>query len=114
MRVPRSTAAGCPRMTDLIVPPWRSCALHARRPRQTASSLTLPTALRARNEHGTRMADGSPSRLPTAAIADAAVRLGVELGVAPPSVVRLVAGPPVVGRALPCRHSGSVDVFLEA
>jgi regulator of RNase E activity RraA len=34
--------------------------------------------------------------------------------VGPSAVRRLVAGAPIAGPALPCRHSGSVDVFLEA
>jgi regulator of RNase E activity RraA len=49
--------------------------------------------------------------LPTAAIADACVRLRVpECGVA----LRAVSPRTVVGRVLPARHAGSVDVFLEA
>jgi regulator of RNase E activity RraA len=52
--------------------------------------------------------------LAAAPIADAAIRLGLEVEVAPSSIRRLVAGPPVVGPAVPCVHAGSVDVFLEA
>jgi regulator of RNase E activity RraA len=51
--------------------------------------------------------------LPTAAVADALIRLGQPIRSAPPSVRRLVPGEPVVGRAVPVRHFGSVDVFLE-
>lgn len=51
---------------------------------------------------------------PAAAVADALVRLGRVPRVAPSAVRRLVAGPPIAGPAVPCRHSGSVDVFLEA
>lgn len=52
--------------------------------------------------------------LPGAAVADAIMRLGHTLRVAPPQLRRLAAGSPIVGRALPVRHFGSVDVFLEA
>jgi 4-hydroxy-4-methyl-2-oxoglutarate aldolase len=50
----------------------------------------------------------------TAAIADACVRVGVPLRVAPAGLVPLVPGTRIEGRALPATHSGSVDVFLEA
>lgn len=52
--------------------------------------------------------------LPTAAVADAVVRLGHALRHAPPTIRRLVPGYPIAGRAVPVRHFGSVDVFLEA
>ncbi|MEW5991745.1 MAG: RraA family protein [Chloroflexota bacterium] len=51
---------------------------------------------------------------PAAAVADALVRLGRVPRVGPSAIRRLVSGPPVAGPAIPCRHSGSVDVFLEA
>src|SRR3990170_290869 len=51
---------------------------------------------------------------PTAAVADALVRLGRVPRVGPSAVHRLLAGPPIAGPAIPCRHRGSVDVFLEA
>ena len=51
--------------------------------------------------------------LPTAAIADALGRLGHKIRAAPPAMRRLVPGGPIVGPALPVRHFGSVDVFLE-
>lgn len=49
-----------------------------------------------------------------AAMADSGVRLGLPVRFAPAALRRLVPGSPIVGRAIPCRHSGSVDVFLEA
>jgi regulator of RNase E activity RraA len=52
--------------------------------------------------------------LSTALVADACIRLGVPLRVAPPGVAAVVSGRPIAGRALPARHYGSVDVFLEA
>ena len=52
--------------------------------------------------------------LSTPLVADACVRRGVPLRVAPPGVAAVVSGRPIAGRALPARHYGSVDVFLEA
>src|SRR5215813_13129121 len=52
--------------------------------------------------------------LSTPLVADACVRRGVPLRLAPPGVAAVVPGHPVAGRALPARHYGSVDVFLEA
>jgi 4-hydroxy-4-methyl-2-oxoglutarate aldolase len=53
-------------------------------------------------------------QLPTAALADALVRLEHPVRMAPPQIRPLTAGAAVVGRAIPVRHFGSVDVFLEA
>ncbi|HKY27369.1 MAG TPA: hypothetical protein VJM12_05420, partial [Pyrinomonadaceae bacterium] len=52
--------------------------------------------------------------LSTALIADALIRLKLSLRIAPPGISPVVAGSRVAGRALPARHYGSVDVFLEA
>ena len=53
--------------------------------------------------------------LSTPLLADACVRVGVPLRVAPAGIRAVVPGGPLLaGRALPARHSGSVDVFLEA
>jgi len=52
--------------------------------------------------------------LPAAAVADALVRLDRPVQLAPASIHRARPGEPVVGPAVPCRHFGSVDVFLEA
>lgn len=54
------------------------------------------------------------AELSTPLVADACVRLGVGLRVAPVGVAAVVAGARVAGRVLPVRHYGSVDVFLEA
>ena len=57
----------------------------------------------------------SISRPPAAAaIADAAVRASVSVRPAPIAIHRLFPGEPIVGPAIPARHAGSVDVFLEA
>ncbi|MFE2145507.1 RraA family protein [Streptomyces sp. NPDC059456] len=52
--------------------------------------------------------------LSTPLVADACVRAGVPLRVAPPGIGAVLPGHRVAGRALPVRHYGSVDVFLEA
>src|SRR5581483_5998507 len=52
--------------------------------------------------------------LSTPVVADACIRCGVALRAAPPGIAPVVPGGRLAGRALPARHSGSVDVFLEA
>lgn len=52
--------------------------------------------------------------LTTPHVADAALRLGIPLRMAPASVSPLWADTHLIGRARPARHTGSVDVFLEA
>jgi 4-hydroxy-4-methyl-2-oxoglutarate aldolase len=52
--------------------------------------------------------------LSTPLVADACVRRGVPLRAAPPGISAVVPGHRIAGRALPVRHYGSVDVFLEA
>jgi regulator of RNase E activity RraA len=52
--------------------------------------------------------------LSTPLIADACVRLGVPLRLAPLGIRPLLPGSHIAGGALPARHSGSVDIFLEA
>ena len=54
------------------------------------------------------------SSLSTPLIADACVRLGIALRVAPPGIHPAFAGCRTAGRVLPASHAGSVDVFLEA
>jgi regulator of RNase E activity RraA len=50
----------------------------------------------------------------TPLIADACVRLQVPVRAAPVGLAPVVAGVAAGGRALPARHYGSVDIFLEA
>lgn len=50
--------------------------------------------------------------LPTPMLADAVVRLGLPVRQAPPGI-KEATGQRVAGPALPVRHAGSVDVFLE-
>ena len=52
--------------------------------------------------------------LTTPHVADALLRLGLPVRVAPTSVRPLWESMKIIGRALPARHYGSVDVFLEA
>ncbi|WP_440064856.1 RraA family protein [Streptosporangium sp. OZ121] len=52
--------------------------------------------------------------LSTPLVADACVRGGLPLRAAPPGIDPVVPGRRIAGRALPARHYGSVDVFLEA
>jgi 4-hydroxy-4-methyl-2-oxoglutarate aldolase len=52
--------------------------------------------------------------LSTPLVADACIRCGVPLRAAPPGIRAVVPGHRIAGRALPARHYGSVDVFLEA
>lgn len=54
------------------------------------------------------------SELSTPLIADGCLRRGVSLRLAPPGIAAVAAGAKIAGRALPARHYGSVDVFLEA
>jgi 4-hydroxy-4-methyl-2-oxoglutarate aldolase len=52
--------------------------------------------------------------LSTPLVADACVRCDVALRAAPPGIRSVVPGRRLAGPALPARHYGSVDVFLEA
>jgi 4-hydroxy-4-methyl-2-oxoglutarate aldolase len=52
--------------------------------------------------------------LSTPLIADAAMRLKIPLRIAPPGISPLIPGRHLAGHARPAKHSGSVDVFLEA
>jgi 4-hydroxy-4-methyl-2-oxoglutarate aldolase len=47
-------------------------------------------------------------------VADACIRAGVPLRVAPPGICAVIPRQRIAGRALSARHYGSVDVFLEA
>lgn len=50
----------------------------------------------------------------TAHLTDGCVRTGVEVRCAPAGTVAITPGSRFSGRALPVRHAGSVDIFLEA
>jgi regulator of RNase E activity RraA len=52
--------------------------------------------------------------LSTPLIADACLRLHLPMRLAPPGLQPLAEGMRLAGRALPTRHYGSVDIFLEA
>ncbi|WP_210506479.1 RraA family protein [Naasia sp. SYSU D00057] len=53
------------------------------------------------------------SVLPTAAVADASLRVGDPARMAPAALLPLLPGRPFSGPARPVTHLGSVDVFLE-
>lgn len=55
-----------------------------------------------------------PTAPPTAAVADACLRLGEPVRLAPPGLHPIREGTRLAGPAHPVRHFGSVDVFLEA
>jgi 4-hydroxy-4-methyl-2-oxoglutarate aldolase len=52
--------------------------------------------------------------LSTPLVGDACLRCDVPLRTAPAGIAAVVPGRRIAGRALPARHYGSVDVFLEA
>jgi regulator of RNase E activity RraA len=52
--------------------------------------------------------------LSAANVADGCVRLGLPVRFGPPLLRAVVPGSRIAGRALPARHAGSVDIFLEA
>lgn len=54
------------------------------------------------------------SELSTPLVADACLRLKIPLRLAPSGIRPLIVESHVAGRALPVRHYGSVDIFLEA
>src|SRR6267378_6653296 len=54
------------------------------------------------------------AELSTPLIADAALRLKIPLRISPPGSRPLTPNQSLAGPALPVRHFGSVDVFLEA
>ena len=54
------------------------------------------------------------SGLSTPLVADAALRLQLSVAFAPAGIASLIPQSRLVGRVLPARHFGSVDVFLEA
>lgn len=52
--------------------------------------------------------------LTTPHFADACLRLGVPLRLAPAGITAVVPGHRIAGPAVPVRHAGSVDIFIEA
>lgn len=54
------------------------------------------------------------AELSTPLVTDAAVRLKLPFRIAPAGIAPVIPGSRVAGRALPAKHFGSVDVFLEA
>ena len=54
------------------------------------------------------------AELSTPLIADACLRVGLPLRIAPAGIHPIAVGMKLAGRARPIRHYGSVDIFLEA
>lgn len=54
------------------------------------------------------------SRLTTPHLADACLRIGLGVRIGPSGLAPVIPGTRLAGRALPVRHAGSVDVYLEA
>src|SRR3712207_4501462 len=54
------------------------------------------------------------AELSTPLLADACLRVGLPIRLAPPGLKPVTAGSRMAGRVLPARHYGSVDIFLEA
>jgi 4-hydroxy-4-methyl-2-oxoglutarate aldolase len=54
------------------------------------------------------------AELSTPVIADAALRLKIPLRISPPGLLPVTPNQRLAGPALPVRHFGSVDIFLEA
>lgn len=52
--------------------------------------------------------------LTTAHLADACIRASIPVRCGPPSLQAIIPGSRLAGRVCPARHSGSVDIFLEA
>lgn len=61
-----------------------------------------------------RSMSGAFADLSTPLVADACLRLGLPIRLAPPGLKPIVPGSRLSGRVLPARHYGSVDIFLEA
>ena len=70
--------------------------------------------LRAKSGVNNQLLTEGFAELSTPLIADAALRLKIPLRIAPPGISPVIPGRRLAGRALPARHFGSVDVFLEA
>src|SRR5688572_7177850 len=66
-----------------------------------------------RNSMNNQHLNESFSELSTPLIADACLRLGIPLRVAPFGIRPLTLESHIAGRALPVKHYGSVDIFLE-
>jgi regulator of RNase E activity RraA len=80
--------------------------------------MSVPFANPAQSAHDRSMTAASLSRafaqLSTPLIADAALRLKISFRVSPPGIRPVTPNQRLAGPALPVRHFGSVDVFLEA
>jgi len=80
--------------------------------------MSVPFANPGQSAHDRSMTAASLSRafaqLSTPLIADAALRLKISFRISPPGIRPITPNQRLAGPALPVRHFGSVDVFLEA
>src|SRR5438477_3871247 len=80
--------------------------------------MSVPFANPAKGAHDRSMTAESLSRafaeLSTPLIADAALRLKIPIRISPPGIRPVTRNQRLAGPALPVRHFGSVDIFLEA
>src|SRR5438874_11099205 len=80
--------------------------------------MSVPFANPAKGTHDRSMTAESLSRafaqLSTPLITDAALRLKIPFRISPPGIRPVTPDQRLAGPALPVRHLGSVDVFLEA
>jgi regulator of RNase E activity RraA len=83
-----------------------------------SSETSVPFANPGKGAHDRSMEAESLSRafaqVSTPLIADAALRLKIPFRISPPGIRPVMANQHLAGQALPARHFGSVDVFLEA
>src|SRR4026208_1142167 len=88
------------------------------RPRIPSSEMSVPFANPAKARMIACMIAESLSRafaqLSTPLIADAALRVKLPFRITPPGIRPVTPNQRLAGPALPARHFGSVDVFLEA
>src|SRR5438045_8825419 len=82
------------------------------------SKMSVPFANKTKGAHDRSITAESLSRafaqLSTPLIADAALRLKITFRISPPGIRPVTANQRLAGPALPARHFGSVDIFLEA
>src|SRR5215467_16105407 len=80
--------------------------------------MSVPFCKPSQSAHDRSMTAESLSRafaqLSTPLIADAALRLKIPFRISPPGIRPVMPNQHLAGQALPARHFGSVDVFLEA
>ena len=99
-----------------ILPSDFSRLLATPKPRQRRGFLSLQSRANASKLRSmkTQLLADAFAELSTPLIADAALRLKIPLRISPPAIRPVIDNQRLAGPALPARHFGSVDVFLEA